>query len=230
MAARAIAPILDFVERPMSTVFVNSYVHGGAAANWWDALTDVVAVYQPKGAADLASSYINLINPGTNNAAPGVAPTWSAADGWIGNGTTQYLTTGITPTSSYSCIMRFSNGTGTNTYLFGSFKSGPTTIFGINPTTGSARQYWNGTGIRQVTGGQTAAVMAIAGTGCYLDGAADGNTTGPANTGLAMFIFALNASGSPSNHKACHIQAVAICSSTQTAQQIADTTTAMAAL
>lgn len=200
-----------------------------AAGNWWDILDNVVAAYQPKGAASLAASYVNLVNPGTFDAAPGVAPTWDATNGWIGNGTNQYLTTGITPLSSYSCVCRFSNGTGNGTYLFGSFKTGPNTLFGISPA--NNRVYWNGTVVNtKADGAVTAGVMAIAGTGCYRDGVSDGSTGGPANTGLAMFIFALNSSGSPGFYKACRMQALAVCSSTQTAQQIADVSAAMAAL
>jgi hypothetical protein len=41
-----------------------------------------IAAYQPKGAVDLAASYINLANPGTYNVAPGSAPTLGDS-GWI---------------------------------------------------------------------------------------------------------------------------------------------------
>ena len=65
-----------------------------------------IAAYQPKGAADLAASYVNLITPGTYNAAPGTAPTFDAATGWTFNGSTQYLTTGVVPASGYSMLVR----------------------------------------------------------------------------------------------------------------------------
>ena len=64
---------------------------GLAVAPWWKvAGKTCVAAYQPKGAASLAASYVNLANPGTYDAAPGAAPTWASATGWTFNGT-QYL-------------------------------------------------------------------------------------------------------------------------------------------
>ena len=66
-----------------------------AAVPWWlsggISAANCIAAYQPKGAADLAASYVNLANPGTYNAAPGVAPTWAAADGWTFGGTNYLL-------------------------------------------------------------------------------------------------------------------------------------------
>ncbi len=66
-----------------------------SAAAWWlsggISAANCIAAYQPKGAADLAASYVNLANPGTYNAAPGVAPTWAAADGWTFGGTNYLL-------------------------------------------------------------------------------------------------------------------------------------------
>lgn len=54
-----------------------------AAAPWYLAggAPTPIAVYQPKGAASLAASYVNLANPGTYDAAADVpgygAPTWT---------------------------------------------------------------------------------------------------------------------------------------------------------
>ena len=59
------------------------YLAGGISA------ANCLAAYQPKGAASLAASYSNLANPGTYNAAPGVAPTFDASTGWTFNGSTQ---------------------------------------------------------------------------------------------------------------------------------------------
>ena len=72
-----------------------------SSANWWEAggATGAVAVYQPIGAASLAASYVNLANPGTYDAAPGVAPTWASA-GWTSNGT-EYLGYGSVSTTQF---------------------------------------------------------------------------------------------------------------------------------
>jgi lysophospholipase L1-like esterase len=78
------------------------YLSGGIT------LSNCVAVYQPVGAANLAASYINLVAPGTNNAAEGVAPIFSAETGWTFNGTTQYLKTGILPNANYSIYIETS--------------------------------------------------------------------------------------------------------------------------
>jgi hypothetical protein len=83
---------------------------------WWQAVagkTPIIA-YAPKGAASYSNSLINLANPGTNNAAAGIAPTWNASDGWIFNGTSQYLVTGnVTLTEHMTFVVRYSNIGGT---------------------------------------------------------------------------------------------------------------------
>ncbi len=69
-----------------------------------------VAAYDAIGAASLADSYVNEANPGTFDAAPGVAPTWAYGTGWTFNGSTQYLTCGLplNNTTSQSVIIRMS--------------------------------------------------------------------------------------------------------------------------
>jgi hypothetical protein len=85
---------------------------GAAVIPWYLAggipLANCVAAYQAKGAADLASSYTNLANPGTYNASLGIAPTFDTLTGWTFNGSTQYLKTGIIPLidQTYSILIR----------------------------------------------------------------------------------------------------------------------------
>lgn len=91
---------------------------GGAVIPWYllggVTVAQCVAAYQPKGAADLATSYINLNNPGTNNAAPGTAPTFAAATGWtFASASSQYLDTGIVITGTQSVLARLANASGT---------------------------------------------------------------------------------------------------------------------
>lgn len=88
------------------------------AISWWafgGANSNSLAVYQPRGAASLAASKINLANPGTFDINGGVDPTFGAV-GWTFNGTTQYLTSAC-PTSNKPCtyIVRLST---TNTTGF----------------------------------------------------------------------------------------------------------------
>ena len=86
------------------------------AVDWWLAggisAANCIAAYQAKGAASLAASYVNLANPGTYDAAPGVAPTWVSGTGWTFNGSNQYLETGIVPDNdqSWSVFCQFDNG------------------------------------------------------------------------------------------------------------------------
>lgn len=65
---------------------------------------DCVFAYAPDEADDLADSYINLVNPGTYDAAPGDAPGWSAA-GWDFDGVSQYLVTGAVPVSQQWTVL-----------------------------------------------------------------------------------------------------------------------------
>jgi hypothetical protein len=83
-----------------------------AAADWWQVAGQTcVAAYQPIGAASLAASYVNLANPGVNNAAPGVAPTL-AAGGWsFATASSQYLNTLLLPDVGWSMVIRYSNVT-----------------------------------------------------------------------------------------------------------------------
>ena len=107
-----------------------------AASGWWlsggISAANCKAAYAPKGAASLVASYSNLNAPGTNDAAPGTAPTWDATNGWIFNGTNQYLTTGIVPAAGYSMIVRFSNLT-SDGYLAGTQQTAAPRFFQLLP-------------------------------------------------------------------------------------------------
>lgn len=203
-----------------------------AAASWWDnngAISGCVAAYAPKGAADLASSYINLANPGTNNAAPGTAPTWDATGGWTFNGTTQYLTTGIVPTNNqtWSAIVRFSNASADDSSML--FGGG--SYFAIQQRrSGGAVGWWSG-GFLTETPGVTTGVLGFAGATAYRNGAAVSGSIGSGGgTFSALYIGAANSGGSPILHANIKIQALAIYSATLTAGEVATITTAMQAL
>lgn len=63
---------------------------------WYTLFTSGLAAFQPLGAASYAASKVNLLNPGTNDAADGTAyPTWDASYGWgMASASLQYLTVG----------------------------------------------------------------------------------------------------------------------------------------
>lgn len=88
------------------------------AANWWEAgsAPAPVAVYQPKGAASLAASYVNLVNPGTSDIDPQVAPGWSSEAGWSSDGT-QWLKAvtdfSLAADQSQAVLVRYSGASNT---------------------------------------------------------------------------------------------------------------------
>ena len=203
---------------------------------WWQARgitpSTCVAAYQPKGARDLASSYINLANPGTYNAAPGTAPTWDVVNGWKFLGSSsQYLTTGIVVSVGWSIVVRFSNWSVLSTYLFGAYDGATTTIVGICPwnrnTPDITNAFWNGKIINRGIIVGTSGVYTISGANCYANGMADGtliNAFAPTN---ALYISALNKDGVATFLGTGYIQAFAIYNTTLIAAQVLAVTNAM---
>ena len=185
-----------------------------------------VAVYQPVGAADLASSYVNLVNPGTYDATPGVAPTWDDVNGWIFNGSTQYLDTGLSPQSTWTVLVQFSNSE--------SGESGGCDYFGISSFTGSyffgprttVMGYTNATSIWLEFGSApfvSSGNIGIAGANGYLNG---GNTPSDAYIGATNADF----QGAPDRFIQADIQAVVIYNQILTPAQVLAVSNAMAAL
>lgn len=211
---------------------------GSGSNNWWNnngAISGCICAYAAKGAADLASSYINLANPGTYNASPGVAPIFSGADGWTFNGSTQYLTTGITPSNNqaWSIIARFSDvpATATNRCLIGSAGPGAAApYFGLIPRWSDGNAYYLNSGFLSKTP-KANGVMAFAGNVAYHNGSAESGTiTTVAGTPYTLFIAARNEGGMAAAFLSGKIQALAIYSTTLTAGEVATITTAIQAL
>lgn len=209
-----------------------------AAASWWLAggATGAVAVYQPKGAASLAASYVNLANPGTYDAAPGVAPTWDATNGWTFNGSTQYLATGTlqATSTSWSAAFRFSNVTiplvGDRSF-FGAYTN-TTTAFLLQHLGGSSTlTHYANTRRDHSTQAATSGVYFIAGQALYVNGAdTSQNSTAGTAPAREIYIGALNLIGSVSQHASVTFQAIAFYNTTLTAPQVAAVSSAMAAL
>lgn len=137
-----------------------------------------LAAYKAIGATSLATSFINLINPGTYDLTGGVNPSWDQATGWNFNGTTQYKNTGITPatgeTKTWSMICKFvalnswvAMGCSTN-YV-------ASTSFAISPNQSASRAYQNGFVPLLVPSIATAGTIAIAGSNCYYNGIYEGS-------------------------------------------------------
>lgn len=200
-----------------------------AASSWWlsggISAANCVAAYAPKGSASLAASYTNLANPGTYNAAPGVAPTFNTATGWTFNGSTQYLTTGIVPSGdqTWSVLVKFSNWSVDNSRLIGAFSV--LEIFRVPFFYRSAAQSSTMTAI-------SSGVIALAGRQGYQNGSVDGSTipSGSVSGTTSFYIAARNVSNSASQFASVDIQALAIYNTTLTSGQVASLTTAMNAL
>jgi hypothetical protein len=186
-----------------------------------------LAVYQPKGAASLATSYVNLANPGTYDLAPGVAPTFDTTTGWTFNGTTQYLVSGIVPATGWSALVRFSNAGGAQAPLIGARDANDDGLF-MQARGTTNRIYSYGGNRLTIAGEQASGVMAIAGTVAYLNGVAEtGTLPGTPTTTQGLYVGALNSAGAPLLFLGGKIQAIAIYSVILTGPQVAVITTAM---
>lgn len=150
---------------------------------WWlaggIAPADVAAVWQPKGAASLAASYLRLAgSEGHANIDPavvgGVSPNWDVTSGWITDGTKRLLT-GIRsyePTK-WSVFIRFTDpSTASTSLLFGNAVA-PTPWY-INSRYVVYRRYAVTNKNVIILGTISSGVVGIAGKQPYLNGVADG--------------------------------------------------------
>jgi hypothetical protein len=148
---------------------------------WWLAggAPAPVAVFQPKGAASLAASYINLVNPGTYDAtAPVTAPTLDAT-GWV-FASNAWLDTGITlsnPSSGWSAAVQFANVGGANQApLLGVQNDAGTRSFGLRPYRTTGVVTYDNSYFLNVSPQLAAGTIGIAGNQGYRNGTADGGT------------------------------------------------------
>lgn len=212
---------------------------GGAppAANpWWDPGGEglcIWAAYQPKGAADLAASYLDLSGNG-NNTGPGVAPTWDIVNGWKFDGINDYLTTTFVPQNdqSQSALIQFTNlGVAQNRYLWGA-RTGGHYFLSANWAADPSHRYADGVITAGISGTYGAGNAAVAGNQGYRDGVADSpalanNVTVPTTN---VLIGAINWVGTPSGFCQMYVQAFVLYYCALTAPQVLSVATAMAAL
>lgn len=203
-----------------------------SGGNWWEAggASGAVRVYQPKGAASLAASYTDLT--GNQDAAPGTAPTWDAANGWIFvNTSSQYLTTGWAPDNdqSQSVLIQFSDVGAGNNYMLGS-SNGAGNNFLLTPQHSGNVRYFNG-GSVFVSPNLTAGNIGLAGNRGYRNGTAEGaGMSAWSGSGIAIYIGARNNAGSPADYVNAYVQAVAIYDNDIGASAMLAVATEMAAL
>lgn len=215
------------------TSMVNGAVGGVVENPWWDPGGDglcVWAAYQPKGAANLAASYIDLSGNG-NNCGLGNAPAWNALSGWLFNGINDYLATAFIPQNdqSQTMIAQFTNLT--NVEAICGTHTAPNRSFDIYPDLGGGAYYLNG-GWSFAAPAYTTGNGAVAGNQGYRNGAADGGAIG-AWAGVSNFtvtIGASNAAGGPHSYGRVYMQAFALYDCTLTAPQVSAVATAMSLL
>ena len=189
------------------------YLAGGVAA------ANCVAAYQPKGSSSLAASYVNLANPVTYNAAPGVAPTQAGDGSWTFNGSSQYLKTGIIPgpLPGWSMAIRYTGLSGNSKTLAGLYdSSAPAGCFLIQGLTGGMCIYNSGTTVAHnttVSPYLADGIYAIVGLYAYRNGIVEPNSVADTTSSTPdshLFIGALSYSDTPIQYAACSIQAIAI--------------------
>ena len=191
-----------------------------------------VVAYQPKGAASLAASYVNLANPGTYDAAPGVAPTWDAVTGWVFTGT-EWLNTSLVPgANNWTYIVQIASML-TSQYIFGANQTSPTRLVGLWPKS-SVPSFICGTGAYANSfAGSTVSDGNIAMTGntVYVNGTPTFTlTTATGLPSVPIYFGCSNANGTPATFGKGNIIAFAAYGSTLTPTQIAAIATAMGAL
>jgi hypothetical protein len=214
---------------PLLTAGPSRFLGGGA--KWWQvAGATCIAAYQPKGAADLATSYVNLANPGTYNATwSGASPSWTVGDGWQCS-VANYLRTGVVPVDGDWMIARYSNCAAV-VYIAGVF-NGTYKLQMINGSTTVGYTY--GTTDKSKTPALTAGVLAVTKTQAYRNGVSEALAMSESLGAIAIDIWlgARNALGVPHGNGQIYIQAYAHYrpSEQPTAGDIAALTTRMQAL
>lgn len=187
---------------------------------WYDPLGDgtCVAAYNALGAANIATSQINIANPGTYDlTAVNATPNWDTDDGWSKNGASSAWSTGITTsTSSWSFVVRFADAPFGNGYPFG-VSSGPghPDQVGAIPNwnvAGWRTNWYNSSWLNDATATPTG-VLGIAGERCFRNGAYVGNVTtwNAATYGYSIYLLDLNDGGQALPHNPFYGKVQAFC-------------------
>lgn len=195
--------------------------------DWWlsggIAATNCVAAYQPKGAASLEASYVNLCNPGTYDAThPEGNPAWDSTNGWKFNGSVALQS--APHALNMTAIIRFSG-------------AGQGALFGLEDKWEVWARY-GGLGVYYVSGSSqtispiiTSGVLALSKTTGFRNGVIDVATlTGNSATWLIGIGGRTRSDGVLSFKAPYNCQAFALYNDNLTESQIASLTTAMNAL
>lgn len=209
-----------------------------ALTPWW-AIGGLGALctraYQPIGASSLATSYVNLANPGTGDASLGVAPTFATATGWTFNGSSQYLKTGLIIADTNVSVFVFIAGAASDAgSIFGFADSGGKVLDMNFVFNNDNFTDFHNAGLRRVstTGITSSVVFGIAGKTAYVNGVADGTAIGAGSytSPIESYIGCLNNNGTPQTYFNKTIKAIAFYNSVISPTQVSSLSGAMAAL
>src|SRR3990172_1382882 len=209
----------------------------GLIKKWWKPSTildsEIVAVYQPFAETSLADSYINLVDPGVNDAAPGIVPGWARATGWT-FANNEYLTTGITPDANYTIFIEaaITAATGGTKSMMGQFVNNGANLLAANASIISGHVTYQGSwqyanisfgGSSDATGKTIYRFnQCLSKNKAYLNGALVDTLAGTySGSPIAMFIGAHNQAGVATDKFTGRILAVAIYNVELTAAEVA---------
>jgi hypothetical protein len=202
---------------------------GGAVGKWWlgpwpgfplaaaippvNCMLAYRAVNTPgsvwgAGPTNLAESYVNLNTPGTRDAYSGSGnPVWDIT-GWLFNGASIYLKTGLFINDNYSFLIQYATQAPTMGAIDGVNYWG---FQGSGITTGYF-EYKNYSGNYPIGASGNVGIDGSP-TGCYLNGADVTNitvTTQTLPTTLEIYIGRMNRNNTATNGTACKIKAIAV--------------------
>lgn len=134
-------------------------------------LANCKGAYQGVGVADLATAKINLANPGVNDLGGGVDPTHDPALGFIFDGSSQYLTTGIVPENdqTWSMIIRYSEYTTGDDTIAGLYEDATNSFYLQLKSSTNKRTFANGR-VFDLNTTVAAGVICVAGAKKYFNG------------------------------------------------------------
>lgn len=203
-----------------------------AGGNWWTAggATGAIAAYQPKSAADYATSKVNLANPGTFDCTDGTsAPSWTSANGWSFNGSS-FVKTGVTVTSSYTMLIQINTiGSGQATPC--GVRAGGSSLFDIYCDYFGTLYFGNGGQFTYGTPFTSPGNIGLAGGGGIINGTSIASgSAGYSSTGDDVYIGGRNGNGSFDNGATFKCTAMGLWNNTLSSGQLTAVATAMAAL
>ena len=193
------------------------------------AKVNCLAAYQAKGAASLAASYVNLVNPGTNDLITVSPPTWDISDGLIFDGINQYCDTQIVFGAVWSFAIRFTNAAVSGVPIMGGMTLAAADSLLIWPNHNASTTYFDYGNELNVGAGVASGIIIVANTKAYINGVDTGLALAGTSTNVASTVMIGTGDNYP-GFVAVYAQALAIYNIGLTPTQVAALNSAMAAL